>query len=93
MDRISTLRNIEEALAEFESGELTLPELEMEVRGILRTYATDFDEQLSAYRASGDAPADGLVVVAESRTKAREQIDSLLGESPGSITFDLERVQ
>ena len=28
MDRISALRNVEEALAAFEAGETTLPELE-----------------------------------------------------------------
>lgn len=87
MDRISTLRNIEDALSDFEEGELTLPELEREVRGVLRTYATDFDEVATAYRATGDGRANGLVVVAESRTEAREQIEDLLDE-PGQ--FDLE---
>lgn len=78
MDRISTLRNIEEALADYEAGEQTLPELEQEVRGVLRTYATSF-EDATAYRASGDERAEGLVVVADSRAAARDRIESLLG--------------
>lgn len=90
MDRISTLRNIEDALSDFEAGELSLPELEREVRGVLRTYATDFDEELTAYRATGEGRASGLVVIAESRTAAREQIADLIDE-PGP--FDLEQVE
>ena len=43
MDRISTLRNIEDALAEFEDGECDLSDLERRVRGALRTYATELD--------------------------------------------------
>jgi hypothetical protein len=89
MDRISALRNVEEALARYEEGDLSLPELEREVRGTLRTYATAFDDA-AAYRARGDPPADGLVVVASSRTEAREQVESLLSEP---ATFDVERVE
>ena len=37
MDRISALRNVEEALAAFEDGECSLAELEADVRGVLRT--------------------------------------------------------
>jgi hypothetical protein len=81
MDRISTLRNIEDALTDFEAGDLTLPELEREVRGTLRTYATDF-EDATAYRAEGDPAVEGLVVVADSPTAAREQIDELVDASP-----------
>ena len=77
MDRISALRNVEEALAAYEAGEQTLPELEREVRGVLRTYATSFDDA-TAYRARGDDRADGLVVVADSRTDARDRIDQLV---------------
>lgn len=88
MDRISALRNVEDALARYEAGELALPELEREVRATLRTYATAFDEA-SLYRARGDQPADGLVVVADSRTNARERVETLLSEP---ATFDLERV-
>ena len=89
MDRISTLRNVEEALSRYEGGELSLPELEREVRGTLRTYATDF-ESGRLYRARGDAPADGLVVVADSRTEARDRLTDLLSEP---ATFDLERLE
>jgi len=89
MDRISALRNVEDALARYEDGELALPELEREVRGTLRTYATSFDEA-RLYRARGDPPADGLAVVANSRTAARERITDLLSEPAG---FDLERVE
>lgn len=83
MDRISALRNIEDALSEFEAGEATLSDLEADVRGILRTYATDLDGELQSYRAS-DGDADGIVVVAESRPAARERIEDLV-EAPGSF--------
>lgn len=88
MDRISTLRNLENALTRYENGELSLPELEREVRGTLRTYATAFEEG-RLYRARGEGPADGLVVVADSRAAAREQVAALL---PEPATFDIERV-
>lgn len=89
MDRIATLRTIEEALTQYENGELSLPELEREVRGSLRTYATAFADA-TAYRASGEPAVEGLVVVADSRAEAREQIRDLV-EVTGS--FDLERVE
>jgi hypothetical protein len=65
MDRISALRNVEDALAAFEDGECDLSELERRVRGTLRTYATEFDGDLAAYRASGDDTVDGLLVMME----------------------------
>lgn len=89
MDRISTLRNIEDALADYEAGEQTLPELEREVRGLLRTYATSF-EDATAYRASGEDPAEGLVVVADSRTAARDRVEELLGSD---VRFSVEQVE
>ena len=92
MDRISALRNIEDALTAYEDGEVSLPELEREVRGVLRTYATDFEEEAIAYRASGDQRAEGLVVVASSRTEAREQIEELLDDAE-SLQFDIERLE
>jgi len=88
MDRISALRNIEESLAAFEEDEQTLPELEREVRGILRTYATSFEDR-RAYRASGGGRVDGLVVVASSRQAARERIRKLVSDPPA---FDIEPV-
>ncbi|QGA81263.1 hypothetical protein [Halomicrobium sp. LC1Hm] len=81
MDRISALRNVEDALARFEQGECSLTDLEAEVRGVLRTYATDFDGELQAYRADG-GDADGVVVLASSRPDARDRVQSLV-ESPG----------
>lgn len=89
MDRISALRNVEQSLAAFEDGEQSLTDLEREVRGILRTYATSFEHR-DAYRASGDDIVDGLVVVADSRKQARERVDAL---TDGSPTFDIERVE
>ena len=89
MDRISALRNVEDALADFEAGESTLQDLERDVRGVLRTYATDFDGDLAAYEASGGG-ADGLVVLASSRPEARERVADLVAD-PGR--FDVERVE
>jgi hypothetical protein len=90
MDRISALRNIEEALSAYEEGDLALPDLEHEVRGILRTYATSFDEAAGAYRVSGDDHVDGLVVVAASRQEARERVADLV-EDPGPV--EVERIE
>ena len=91
MDRISALRNVEDALAAFEAGEMDLQGLEARVATILRTYATEFEGEdgLVAYRASGDARADGVVVVAESRADARERIRGLLDDDPA---FEVDRL-
>lgn len=89
MDRISALRNVEDALAEFEDGEADLAGLERRVRGILRTYATEFEGEPHAYRASGDDPADGTVVLADSAGAAHDRIAELLSGDP---EFDVERV-
>lgn len=63
VDRISALRNVEEALRAFESGEADLAATERRVATVLRTYATEFEggdqPNLDAYRAQGDDPADG----------------------------------
>jgi hypothetical protein len=88
MDRISALRNVEDALADFEAGECSLADLERDVRGILRTYATDFEGDLSAYRAeSDDGTVDGLVVLAPSRAAARDRVYDLVAE-PGAFTVE-----
>ena len=84
MDRISTLRNIEDALAEFEDGECDLSDLERRVRGALRTYATEFEGDERAYRATGDEPADGRVVLAPSDGAARQRLADL---PPGHPVF------
>ena len=86
MDRISALRNVEDALAAFEAGECSLSELEADVRGVLRTYAADFEGDLQAYRASGDGSADGLVVLAASAPAARDRVTDLV-EAPGDFTL------
>lgn len=89
MDRIAALRNIEDALAEFERGESDLESTERRVLAVLRTYATEFDD-LDAYRARGDDPADGLVVAAASRPEARERVLDLLDAADAE--FELEQV-
>jgi hypothetical protein len=83
MDRISALRNIEDALSDFEAGQIDLATMEKRVRAILRTYATDFDE-LRTYRASGPSAVDGLIVVADSSREARNRIHDL-------VDSDIER--
>jgi len=84
MDRISALRNVEEALAAFEAGETDLAGLEREVRGVVRTYATEFEGELAPYRATGEGAADGVVVLAPDRTAARERVRDLVA-SPGEF--------
>ncbi|NHN60783.1 MULTISPECIES: hypothetical protein [Halorussus] len=99
MDRISALRNVEDALAEFESGEADLAATERRVLTVLRTYATEFEsDELAAYRASGDERADGLVVVAESPEQARERVVDLLdaeGETPETdgAAFEVDKLR
>lgn len=90
MDRISALRNVEDALAAFEAGETDLTGLERQVRGVLRTYASEFEGDLHAYRATGEDPADGMVVLAPSAGTARDRITDLLSGEP---TFDVERIE
>jgi hypothetical protein len=95
MDRISAIRNVEEALAAFEAGECDLAELERRVRGTLRTYATEFEGDLDAYRASGDDAVDGVVVLASSRRDARERVGELAADEDdggGGLRFEVERV-
>jgi len=84
MDRISAMRNVEEALTAFEAGEASLGDVERRVLATLRTYATEFrTDDLSAYRvepAAADEPAP--VVVAESPRTARERAADLAGVDP-----------
>ncbi|NIB98009.1 hypothetical protein [Halobacterium sp. R2-5] len=83
MDRISALRNVEDALADFEAGDASLGDVEDRVLGVLRTYATEFDEgDVSAYRATGDPRVEGTVVVAESEEEARERVAARVDEVP-----------
>jgi len=80
MDRISALRNVEDALAAFEQGETDLAGLEERVQAVLRTYATDFeDDRTAVYRI--DPVEDRTVVLvagspAEARERAAEQVES-----------------
>jgi ABC-type phosphate/phosphonate transport system substrate-binding protein len=85
MDRISALRNIEDALSDFEAGQIDLATMEKRVRATLRTYATDFDD-LKTYQASGPSSVDGLVVVADSPREARNRIHDL-------VDGDIERFE
>jgi hypothetical protein len=65
---------------------------------VLRTYATEFDGDGDVYRAVGDDPVDGTVVVAPSEPAARERVlaasdldgerDPDGGDGPA---FDVER--
>ncbi len=82
MDRISALRNVEDALRAFENGEADLADTERRVAAVLRTYATEFDGDDDVFRAVGDEPVDGQVVVAASKPAARERVLALSGFDP-----------
>lgn len=83
MDRISAIRNIEDAIRSFEDGERDLAETERQVASILRMYATEFDGEGDVFRAVGDPPADGTVVVAPSKPAARERVRERLEAGHG----------
>ena len=100
MDRISAIRNVEDALREFENGDADLAATERRVAAVLRTYATEFDGEGGVYRAIGDDPVDGTVVVAPSEPAARERVlaasgvdDVAEGEQKDvdDTEFDVER--
>lgn len=80
MDRISAIRNVEDALAAFERGETDLAGLEQQVQAVLRTYATDFaDDRTAVFRV--DPPDDRAVVIVagspgEARDRAAEHVDA-----------------
>lgn len=80
MDRISALRNVEDALSEFERGETDLASMEQQVQAVLRTYATDFeDDRTAVYRV--DPVEDRAVVIvagspSEARERAAERVDA-----------------
>jgi len=93
MDRISALRNVEDALRRFEEGEVDLSALEREVRGTLRTYATEFEGDLAAYRVertgegASEGAVDGAVVLAGSKQGARERVRELV-DRPGPFAVE-----
>jgi hypothetical protein len=91
MDRISALRNVEDALADFEDGDIPLDELEDRVVTVLRTYATEFDAvDRSAYRAYGDDTVEGIVVTATDRPEARDRVEAIADAE--SLEFELEEL-
>jgi len=92
MDRISALRNVEDALSDLESGDTDLASVEERIQGIVRTFATDYDGDLAAYRAAGPEAVDGLVVLASSESAARTRIRDLAGETAAVDGFDVERI-
>jgi len=79
MDRISAIRNVEDALRAFEDGEADLADTERRVAAVLRTYATEFDGDDDVFRAVGEEPVDGRIVVAPSAPAARERVLALSG--------------
>lgn len=83
MDRISALRNVEDALRAFEDGEADLAETERRVETVLRTYATEFEsDDRRAFRVVA-GPGTGRVVVADSPAQARERAVTLAGGDGG----------
>lgn len=89
MDRISALRNVEDALSDLEAGDADLASVEERVVGVVRTFATNYDGELDAYRAAGEGAVDGLVVLAASETEARTRVRDLVSDVDG---FDVARI-
>ena len=73
MDRIAALRQIEDALTDLEA-------CERRVRATVRTFATEFDGELAAYRAD-----DGTVVLAASEGQARRRVRELTGAAAPTV--------
>ncbi|MFC7204871.1 hypothetical protein ACFQJC_15245 [Haloferax namakaokahaiae] len=101
MDRISAIRNIEDAIRDFESGDADLANTERRVVTVLRTFATEFEtdtgeESLDAWKAVGDERAEGLVVLASGEADARARVEGLLADAtdadPATIDFSVEQV-
>lgn len=80
MDRIATLRRIESALSDLEGGETDLAECERRIRAAVRTFATEFDGELSAYRSD-----TGTVVLASSEREARDRVRELTDVSAPTV--------
>jgi hypothetical protein len=86
VDRISALRNIEDALREYENGDCDLSTLERRVRGTVRTYATAFEADGAApYRVTG--ADDEVVIVASDSADARERARRL-GDVDGDLSVE-----
>jgi hypothetical protein len=89
VDRISALRNVEEALRAFEHGEAELETTQRRVRSVLQSYATEFDaEERRAYRADGDPAVDGTVVVAPDPEAAKSRVRALTGADDALFTVE-----
>ena len=86
MDRISALRNVEDALRAYENGDCDLATLERRVRGAVRTYATEFEADGAApYRVVGAETE--AVIVAGDPAEARERAADL-GDVGGELTVE-----
>jgi hypothetical protein len=92
MDRISAIRNVEEALRAFEAGDADLAATEERVVATVRTYATEFEDESgrSAYVGRGQEAVEDVVVVASSRAEARDRIAETASETE---TFDVEPLE
>ena len=90
MDRISALRNVEDALRAFENGDEDLSGTERRVAAVLRTYASEFEGEDDVFRAVGEPPVDGTIVVAPSKPAARERVLARTGLSVGADTLDAD---
>lgn len=89
VDHISALRNIEESLRAFEDGDADLATTQRRVQSVLQSYATEFEaEERRAYRAHGEAPADGVVVVAADAEAAAARVRELA--DAGTAEFEVE---
>ena len=90
MDRISALRNVEDALSEFEQGETDLESMEQQVQAVLRSYATDFDDDRTAVYRVDPVEDRAVVIVAgspgDARERAAEQVEGACEHA------DVERV-
>ncbi len=90
MDRISAMRNVEDALRAFEDGDADLAATEQRVATVLRTYASEFEGDDDVFRAVGEEPVDGTVVVAASKPAARERVLARAGISVGTSASDTD---
>lgn len=81
---------MEDALRDYEAGEVDLAGLEQRIGTILRTYATDFEAtDLDVYRAVG-GEAEGTIVAAEGSADARQRITEQFDGD--ELEFDLEEI-
>ncbi len=86
MDRISALRNVEDALTAFEDGEIDLAALEERVAGVLRTYATEFeDDHRAVYRVHVRDHDRPVVVVAAAPDEARDRAQRVTDREPTRV--------